>query len=306
MTGLIVNADDFGYTTGINKAVTELYAARALTSTTLMAGGGAVEDALQRLSLPRPEHSGAHPALGVGCHIVLVDGTPLSPPEEIRSLLADSPQAAAAAPRFRSSLAAFVTDLVRGRILEAHIEQEAMAQIRSIQRRGLRLTHLDTHKHTHLFPRVLRPLLRAALQCGIRAVRNPFEPAWSVQATVRAAAHTPLLRRAQVRALSRLQPAFLRLVAEAGVATTAGTLGVLATGTLDAVTLQALLVAAQAASAPGAVWELVCHPGYHDQALEAQPTRLQATREVERQALAAAGRDGLELLHFGDLARPGL
>jgi predicted glycoside hydrolase/deacetylase ChbG (UPF0249 family) len=73
--------------------------------------------------------------------------------------------------------------LFTGRISSAEIEAEAAAQIALLQSHGLALTHIDTHKHTHMFPAVLRPVLRAAAAAGIRAVRNPFEPVWAVRAT---------------------------------------------------------------------------------------------------------------------------
>src|SRR6185437_10641319 len=97
-----------------------------------------------------------------------------------------------------------VADLFRGRIRDAEIEWEAAAQIRRLQTAGVRITHIDTHKHTHMFPRVLRPVLRAALQCGVRAIRNPFEPDWALKATPGA----PALRRTQVRLLRMLRREF--------------------------------------------------------------------------------------------------
>ena len=77
---------------------------------------------------------------------------------------------------FRTSLARFLERLFAGRIRSQEIEAEAAAQIALLQSSGLKLTHIDTHKHTHMFPAVLRPVLRAARSAGIRAVRNPFEP----------------------------------------------------------------------------------------------------------------------------------
>ena len=76
---LIINADDFGLTPGINRAIIELHRAGVLTSATLMATGPAFDDAA---ALAR-----SNPSLGVGCHIVLTDGSPASPPETIPSLL---------------------------------------------------------------------------------------------------------------------------------------------------------------------------------------------------------------------------
>src|SRR6201996_3551017 len=157
---------------GINQAIRELHRSGALPSATLMATAAAFGDAVADAK--------AQPTLGVGCHIVLVDGTPVLPSSEIPSL-ADSASSGQTA--FRPKLGGFVGDLLRGRIRDAEIEAEAMAQIRKAQRAGIQITHLDTHKHTHMFPRVLRPLLRAALRCGVKAIRNPFEPNWSLNAT---------------------------------------------------------------------------------------------------------------------------
>src|SRR5450755_4685798 len=135
---LILNADDFGLTRGINRAIAELHSAGALTSATLMANGPAFDDAVAIAH--------AHPTLGVGCHIVLTDGVPLAPPEHIPGLLGPN------ARTLRPSLADFVQALLRGKIKSAEIELEALFQIHRLQRAGIKITHLDTHKHTHIFP----------------------------------------------------------------------------------------------------------------------------------------------------------
>ncbi len=279
MRRLIVNADDFGLTSGINRAVTELHSARALSSATLMATAEAAPF-FQAVGETRNQ-----PSLGVGCHIVLVDGTPLLPPSQVPSLVDGA--------EFRPKLGAFVTDLLLGRIAEADIEAEAVAQIRKLQQAGVPVTHLDTHKHTHTFPRVLLPLLRAAQQCGVKAIRNPFEPDWALNAT----ANAGHVRKMQVRLLRSQSRAFAQQVNRAGLVTTDGAIGVLATGTLDTLTVQNLL-----AALPEGTWELVCHPGYNDADLKKQRTRLLESREVERTALleTVPGAD-VELVHFGQL-----
>lgn len=275
---LIVNADDLGYTDGINRAVIALHAAGALSSATAMATGRALPEAVRSLSSP----SNGERSLGVGCHVVFVDGTPAGPAKSAASLLgravADQP-----ARTFRPKLTTFIADLLRGRILPSDLQAEAVAQIRALQSLGIQVTHVDTHKHTHLFPRVLRPLLRAALECGVTAVRNPFEPAWARAATIPA----PLVRRLEVQALAVYQSSFLREVKEAGMRTTAGALGVLATGSLDAPALGRLLAALAQHGRNGETYELVCHPGFDDAELARLPTRLCAERETERQALLA-------------------
>ena len=269
MTRLIINADDFGLTSGVNRAVAELHQAGLLTSATLMARAQATADAIE-ISL-------ATPSLGVGCHVVLLDGEPvLSPQSEIPNL------ADPITGRFRPSLIPFLGAVHRywprmaASPMNKEIEGEAAAQISLLQNRGIRLTHIDTHKHVHMFPAVLRPVLRAARAAGIRTVRNPFEPAWSLHATQGA----PRLRRVQVSLLRRLQSSFHRIVAEEGFTTTAGAIGVLATGSLNAATIASLL-----RQLPRGTWELVTHPGYNDADLADVHTRLCASRDTERLAL---------------------
>jgi chitin disaccharide deacetylase len=263
---LILNADDFGLTPGINRAIAELHTAGALTSATLMASGPAFDDAI------RIAHE--HPTLGIGCHIVLTDGTPISPPETIPTLLGPNRKT------FRASLGTFFRDALFGRIAAADIAREAQAQIERIQQQGIPLTHLDTHKHTHILPQIARPLLAVAERTGVPAIRNPFEPRWSI-----ALGRSPILRNLQLRSLRHLQPRFLALpqIRSGSVRTTNGTLGISATGQLNPTTLGNILNAM-----PDGTWELVCHPGYNDRDLDAITTRLRSTREVERAALLAA------------------
>jgi hopanoid biosynthesis associated protein HpnK len=277
---LIVNADDFGLTAGVNRAILELHRAGLLTSTTLMARAAATAEAV---SLAR-----ATPTLGVGCHVVLVDGEPVLPAREIPTLI-DSRTG-----RLQPTLGAFLQRLLTGRIGSAEIEAEAGAQIALLQAKGVALTHIDTHKHVHMFPAVLRPVLRAAASHGIRSIRNPFEPRWSLRATPGA----PWIRRAEVSLLRRLEPTFRRIVDEEGFRTTDGAIGVLATGTLDAATVSSLL-----RRLPPGTWELVTHPGYNDADLAQTRTRLLASRETEREALRSVARaDGVELISFARLA----
>jgi predicted glycoside hydrolase/deacetylase ChbG (UPF0249 family) len=285
---LIINADDFGLTLGVNRAIAELHQAQVLTSATLMATGAAFDDAVAIAH--------ANPSLGVGCHVVLTDGDPVSPPNSIPTLLGEDGKS------FRPSLIDFMQALLRGAIREEEIEREALAQVQKLQRAGIAVTHLDTHKHTHLFPAVARPLLRVAQRCSIGAVRNPFEPAWSSRLAPNA-----FLRRLQFHILSILgKRSFLSLpqVSDHHVFTTDGTIGVSATGQLDAASLHKILHAM-----PEGTWELVCHPGYNDAALSAIATRLRATREIERDALfqeipqAIRTVSGLELIHYGEIGQ---
>jgi chitin disaccharide deacetylase len=279
---LIINADDFGLTSGVNRAIVELHQAGVLTSTTLMARAGATPEAIG-LAL-------ATPTLGVGCHVVLVDGLPVLPPGDVPSLV--DPRTGC----FPVSLGAFLARLFTGRVRAAEIEAEAAAQIALLQDAGLRLTHIDTHKHTHMFPPVLAPLLRAARKAGISAVRNPFEPEWAVRVTPRAS----LVRTAEVIALRQLGPFFRRILSRASFTSSDGTIAVAGTGTFNADTVRALL-----GELPEGTWELVTHPGYNDADLAKVRTRLRDSRDAERVALAAVREfPSIDLVSFAELHSP--
>jgi predicted glycoside hydrolase/deacetylase ChbG (UPF0249 family) len=258
---LIVNADDFGLTSGVNQSIQDLHHSGALSSATLMADA--------KSTLPAAGIATLRSQLGVGCHVVLVDGTATLPARSLPELTLPSGS-------FRPTLGRFALAVTLGRIPEIEIQIEAMAQIRRLQALGLRVTHVDTHKHTHMYPRVLRPLLLAAIECGVPAIRNPFEPEWALQATPGA----PFVRRTQVRLLRTRLKMFSKLVKKAGLATTDGAIGVLATGTLDVRTLHVML-----AAMPPGIWELVCHPGYPDKELDSVRTRLRESRQIEHAAL---------------------
>src|ERR1700761_8076905 len=157
MRRLIINADDFGLAPGVNQAIVELQQAGALSSATLMANGPYFSPAVYMAFV--------QPGLAVGCHVVLVDGSPCLPSEQVPSLIDQRHPAT-----FRSTVGSFLKDLLRGRIRGKEIEAEAIAQIRRIQLSGPPVSPIDSHKHLPAFPRVLAPLVRAARQCGVTCV----------------------------------------------------------------------------------------------------------------------------------------
>jgi len=282
---LIVNADDFGLTSGVNRAIVEGNRSGIVTSATLMANAKATDSAIDLVK--------AQPGLKTGCHVVLIDGVPLT---------ANLPSLTDGSSRFRSSLKQFAVAAVRGQIAADEIQREVEAQIRKIQSCGITLTHLDSHKHTHMFPHVLRPLLRAAKTCGIRAVRNPFEPLHSWPIGMVLASPGLWLRSAGVMAFQMFAAEFRRALKDEGMVSTDGTVGIAVTGLLDQQKLLRILEAL-----PDGTWELVCHPGYSDSDLQAAGTRLTQSRELELAALTsvdtkkALARRQVELISYADL-----
>lgn len=294
MRRLIVNADDFGLTAGVNRGIVEAHENGVVTSATLMANGRAFEDAIA-LAQSRPR-------LGVGCHIVLVDGAPLLNQDQVASLL-DPRGNGSGEPHFRQGIGRFGALALLGRLAADEIEAEATAQIRKLQSAGVPVTHLDSHKHTHLFPHVLRPLLRAAASCGVRAIRNPFE---RIQGSQLAASPSLWKRWTEVGVLRGLARQFRKAVREAGISTPDGTLAIVATGSLNERLLRLIIE-----KLPAGTWELVCHPGHNDADLRAIGTRLQESREQELRILTSSltrdllAANGIETVSFRELAAAG-
>jgi len=287
---LIINADDFGLTSGINRAIVEAHQHGVVTSATLMATGRAFDEAVKMARTA--------PQLSIGCHVVLVDGEPLLPAPQVPTLLA----AAGQERHFRNSIGEVAAAALRGRIDPAQVEAEATAQMRKLQTAGLALSHFDTHKHAHMFPAILRPLLRAARACGVRALRNPFAP-------MKPLAFAHLLRRprlwkrySEVTALRRLLDNFRSAAQEEQMLTSDGTFGIDATGALDEQLFEAIV-----GSVPEGTWEFVCHPGYNDSELNSVRTRLRQSRAQELRVLTseaarqALQRHGVELISWKQL-----
>jgi chitin disaccharide deacetylase len=283
---LIVNADDFGFTSGVNRAIIEAHTKGVVTSSTLMATGRAFEEAV---SLAK-----GVPKLSIGCHVVLIDGEPVTAPQRISSLTRSR--------EFRDGLKSFAVRALTGRMAADEIASEVAAQIQKLQSAGISVSHVDTHKHTHLFPQILRPLLRAARECGVRAVRNPFGPRLPLRSSRLIAKPNMWTRYTELRVLARFASKFREAVAHEGFIAPGGTLGIEVTGSLDERLFEAI-----AASIPDGTWELVCHPGYNDPDLEAARTRLRESRETELRVLTLPSarnllsHHGIQLISYGEL-----
>jgi len=250
MRRLIVNADDFGFTRGVNAGIIDACRNGILRSTTLMANGSAFEDAAERAEQA--------PELDVGCHLVLIGGRAVAPPHE---------------PLARS-MKELLWRLARGLSADT-IEQEFSAQIEKILAARLRPTHLDTHKHTHLAPPVLEAALRVSRRYGIPWIRRPFDlPLRAAQGSA------PLTRRAIDRALRPLSRRFDRRIAQNGSRSTNHFAGFQLTGGFGTRHLTELIRAL-----PEGLTEFMCHPGYCDGELRASGTRLRESRETELRAL---------------------
>ena len=247
---LVVNADDFGFTRDVNQGIIEAHQRGILTATTLMANGDSFEDAVRL--------AGENPSLDVGAHLVLIGG---------RALAGSHEPLPASVPRLLAAIAL-------GRI---RIYEELASQVRRILDAGVRLTHLDTHKHTHLAPPVLDAVTRIAEEFGIRWVRRPFDLPITA---ARGAA--PRSKRATSDALAFIRGRFERVLAGRHCKTTDHFAGFQITGRFRTRELVALIRAL-----PEGSTELMCHPGKCTAELENAPTRLKESREQELAALTS-------------------
>jgi len=245
---LVVNADDFGFTTDVNEGIVEAHRNGILTATTLMANGDAFDDAARLAA--------AHPTLDVGCHLVLVGG---------RSLLAPYKPLPASVPEL---LAAIVLRRIR-------IYDELAAQVRKILAAGIAPTHIDTHKHTHLAPPVLDAVARIAEEFGIAWVRRPFDLPITA---ARGAA--PWMKRATAGSLDFLRSRFHRVLADHHCRSTDHFAGFQLTGRFRTAELVRLMQ-----QLPEGSTEFMCHPGRCREELRRAPTRLKESREMELAAL---------------------
>jgi hopanoid biosynthesis associated protein HpnK len=289
---LIVNADDFGYTAGVNRAIVEAHTHGIVTSSTLMANGTAFADAAKL--------AGTVPRLSVGGHIVLIDGQPVLNPRQIPTLSRSNGNL-----HFRDGLKAFAARAIMGSLNPEEIEAEACAQIRKIQSAGITVSHFDTHKHTHVFPRVWKPLLRAAAACGVGALRNPFGPRRPLRSSDVLTRPSLWMRHAEVSILRSFAKNFRSSVDRLGFRTPDGTLGIEVTGVLDERLFRSI-----AEAIPEGTWEFVCHPGYNDADLQSANTRLRESRELELKALTLPearqllAEIGIELISYRELGSP--
>jgi hopanoid biosynthesis associated protein HpnK len=158
---LIVTADDFGLAPEVNAAVETAHRNGILTAASLMIGAPAAADAVDRAR--------RMPSLKVGLHIVLTDGYPVSPPSRLPNLVDRSG-------RFRSDMARASVRIFVDPTVRRQVADEIAAQFEAFLATGLRLDHVDCHKHWHLHPTIAGLILDIGQRHGMTALRIPSEP----------------------------------------------------------------------------------------------------------------------------------
>jgi predicted glycoside hydrolase/deacetylase ChbG (UPF0249 family) len=289
---LIVNADDFCWTEGVNRGIVEAFGNGIVTSTSLLANGAAFASGIEALR--------SAPGLGIGVHLNLSDGPPVADRETVTSLLNDEGV-------FAGGPESLLLRRARRGLLLREVEREWDAQIEKVREARIEPTHLDGHKHVHMLPGLFEIALRLAKRHAIGAIRVSLEAS-----SLRAALSSGQKQRAGVVMKQGVQARGLKLLARdareeaerAGIATADYFCGIAQTGelTLEGVT-QFLK------SLPEGTTELMCHPGYADAALQKTATRLQDSRQTELEILTDTGirnlvaSQGIRLIDYGFVAQ---
>ncbi len=288
MRNLIVNADDLGWTEGVNRGIVEAHQKGLVTSTTLLANGRAYESAVGM--------AGQNPQLGIGVHLNLGDGQPVASRDEVRGLLNGAGE-------MDGWTEGLLLRIASRRLRMEEVEREWDAQIRKIRESGIAPTHLDGHKHVHMLPGLFELALRLAKKHGIRAIRVANEEASLRSALAAGAAQKRgVVLKQGVRAwgLNLLAREARKMAEREGIATSEYFCGITQTGELTREGLEEFLE-----KLPEGTTELMCHPGYVDQELRRTATRLQESRKGELDILTNAGirkivaSRGIRLINYG-------
>lgn len=240
MTRLVLTADDAGLAVPLSRRIALLLALGRLSATSLLACGPAFPEAVEAL-----REAGIVEA---GVHLCLVGGeTPLSPPSTVSTV--------APSGRFPGAWPAVAARVVAGSVRIAEVEREWEAQLVAVQRAGFRVTHLDSHQHLHLLPKLLPVALALAQRFDVPFVRAPRgdDPA-AIGVPVGAAG------RARARLLSIFGAAARRRICTAGLPEPPRVLGLAEAGRMTLLRWKALL----AALPRDGTFEVVLHPGSDD------------------------------------------
>lgn len=236
MKRLIVSGDDFGLHPLINQGIVEAHQHGILTSTSIVACGQAFEDAVNLAK--------QNPKLGVGVHLTFVEENPVLNPSEIPSLMASQG-------RFPASWKGFLTRFLTGRIRKEELQRETEAQIAKAVDAGIQPTHVDSHQHLHMWPRVWEIIVPVLKKFKVPAIRMVMHEVISDH------------RGWKSRGLEYLSRRLLPRVQQTGMWCPDHVAGTSLGGHITSEIVDKLLN-----HLPKSTTELICHPGKSNQELD--------------------------------------
>jgi hopanoid biosynthesis associated protein HpnK len=281
MKRLIINADDFGWSPEVNRGILKCHEDGILTSTTLLMNGPALDDAVK---IAR-----ASPTLGVGVHMNIVRGTPLSDPARIPTLVGTHG-------KFMGSAERVLLRMMLGRIAEAEIRIEIEAQVSRFKEHLGAPTHVDSEKHMHAFVPFSSAAIAIAGAHNISTMRCPMETQHGTDLAI--------MQRFKSWLLLRSAKLLKDLAKQANITTPDSFVGIVDTGRMTGERYRKIFD-----STEDGVTEVMTHPGYvSKREHEDFPSGfIKDTREIEMKGLLETGlkeyaaERNIELIHFGEV-----
>jgi hopanoid biosynthesis associated protein HpnK len=275
MKTLIVTADDFGASVAVNDAVERAHVDGILTAASLMVAGDAAPDAVARAR--------RLPTLGVGLHLVLVEGRPALPPDQVSELVD-------ATGHFRTDMVMSAVNMTFNPRARRQLTAEIEAQFAAFAATGLPLDHVNAHKHFHLHPVIASLVLKIGKRHGMIAARAPVEP----RAIIAAIEPDRAPRRDPAALWAKL---VRRRFVRAGIAVPDQVFGLAWSGAMDTGRMRGLI-----AALPDGVSEIYTHPATHDD----WPGHAPGYRYADElaallDARALVREQGITLARFADL-----
>jgi len=273
---LVINADDLGFAPGVNRGIVEAHRHGVLTSASMMVNTPAFAEAVELVRRDAPR-------LGVGLHLNLVQGKPLSA----------APSLVDPSSGCFHTLEVLARRALAGQVDAADVRRECDAQLAALSAAGIEATHLDSHRHAHAMPGILPAVAAAARDAGVRVVRRPLDQPSLLDPI--ASAKMLVLHAAWRTALHGVAPAHRALLAGAPHFR-----GIAMQGAPD---IRDRLLATIDALPLGTT-EIMMHPGYDDEVLAAQdPFRKEREAEVaalcDPEVATRLERGDVMLISFG-------
>lgn len=263
----------------MNEAIEQAHRNGILTAASLMVTGAAAADAIARAR--------RLPNLGIGLHLVLVDGVPALPADAVPDLIEPSGC-------FRPNMVLSGLNLAVNTRAQRQLAAEITAQFEAFRSTGLALDHANAHKHFHVHPVIGRLLLRIGRDFGLNSVRVPLEPA-DVLRRVEPASHL-----SPEWLLARNARGLLQKVREFRLFAPDSVFGIRWSGAMTRDRLLGLLGAL-----PDGTSEIYCHPALRGGFPGSAPGYRYADEFralTDHQVLAAAQQRGIMLGGFSDFA----
>jgi hopanoid biosynthesis associated protein HpnK len=264
---LVITADDFGLAVDVNEAVELAHRGGILAAASLMVGAPAAANAVQRAR--------RMPSLRVGLHLTLVDGAPVSPRREIPGLIDSNGM-------LRSDVVKFGAELAVRPRLRQQMAIEIAAQFEAFRKTGLRLDHVNSHRHFHVHPAVAGLVITIGRRYGMSALRVPHEPVSVLAQIEQPASHREAMALWPWTRLLGIRASRAQIVASRA------TFGLRWSGAMNSRRLLGLI-----AHRPAGLTEIYTHPAVSDR-FEGSATAYSYTQELAalidprcRSALAA-------------------